>query len=107
MKNFLFRFLHFLKLREIFGLKKSLVAALAAMEYTAHFVTPVEFTTDDYLERCATEEEGDEQFNRTYDLVKRLSAFRKIEEMQRIALDKGKRMRIEQEELIQRMIKCN
>lgn len=100
------RLQHFQILKNVFGLNKSEVKALAAMECTASFVTPLELTTEDYPERCATEEEGDEQFNRAYDLVKRLSALRKIEEMQSKALDKGARLRIEQEELLQRIIKC-
>jgi hypothetical protein len=76
------------------------------MECTASFVTPSELTVNDYLERCATEEEGDEQFNRTYELVKRLSALRQIEEMQRKALAKCERIKADQEELLQRIIKC-
>ena len=104
--NLIFRFQHFRMLRKGFGLNRKEVKVLAAMECTASFVTPVELTIDDCLERCATEEEGDEQFNRTYELVKRLSAYRKIEEMQRKALDKGAKLRIEQDELIKRLIKC-
>lgn len=104
--NYLKRQSYLRTLKKVFGFDKDEVKALAAMECTVSFVTPVEFTADDYLERCATEDEADEQFNRTYELVKRLSAYRKIEEMQRKALDKGARLRIEQEELIQRLIKC-
>jgi hypothetical protein len=104
--NYLKRQSYFRTLKKVFGFDKDEVKALSAMKCTASFVTPLELTTEDYLECCATEEEADEQFNRTYELVKRLSAYRKIEEMQRKALGKGARLRIEQEELIQRLIKC-
>lgn len=106
--NYIKRQSHFRTLRKVFGFNKSEVEELAMLEYdvTQTFVTPLELTIDDYLERCSTDEEADEQFNRTYDLVKRLSALRQIEEMQRKALDKGARLRIEQEELLERIIKC-
>lgn len=104
--NLIFRFLHFRTLRKVFGLDKSEVKALTAMECTASFVTPCELTVNEYLECCATDEEADAQFNRTYELVKRLSAYRKIEEMQRKALAKCERIKADQEELLQRLIKC-